>query len=94
MRLNQDEHELLRRIAAAEKPVAMSEFFHDIHPPNFPTSAPEADPDRVVWQEHQFNMYGASVKLWQEGLVQVIHPANGEQPDLVEPTEAGRSALA
>lgn len=94
MTLSQDEYELLRRITEVGKPIAMSDFFHEMYPPNFPPSAPEEDPDRVVWQEHQLGLYGASVKLWQSGLVQVVHPANGERPDLVEPTEAGRSALA
>lgn len=94
MTLNQDERELLRRITDAGKPVAMSDFFHDMHPPNFPVSGPEEDPDRGVWQEQQFGMYRASIKLWEAELVHVVHPANGQRPDLVEPTKAGRTALA
>ncbi|MDK0525099.1 hypothetical protein [Streptomyces sp. ML-6] len=94
MTLNQDERELLRRIAEADKPVAMSDFFHVMYPPNFDASVGEEHPDRVVWRDHQFDLYGASIKLWQNDLVRVVHPANGERPDLVEVTDAGRAALA
>ncbi|MGY3056770.1 hypothetical protein ACVWZD_001015 [Streptomyces sp. TE3672] len=39
-------------------------------------------------------LYRASVTLWQSDLVHVVHPANGERPDLVELTEAVRAVLA
>ncbi|MDT0382517.1 hypothetical protein RM572_27545 [Streptomyces sp. DSM 42041] len=48
MTLNADEHELLHRIARSPKPVAASDFFHTIHPPNFERSAAEEDPRRLA----------------------------------------------
>ncbi|MEU6925552.1 hypothetical protein [Streptomyces sp. NPDC046631] len=94
MTLNQDERELLRLIAATGKPVAMSDFFHAMYPPNFDRNVPADDPDREAWVELQMGLYRASVTLWQSDLVRVVHPANGERPDLVELTEAGRAVLA
>lgn len=93
MTLTSHESALLVRIAKAAEPVAMSGFVHEIHPPDFPQSAPEEDPRRVAWYEQQMALFQASVSLWQNGLVQVIHPANGERPDLVSLTPAGRLAL-
>ncbi|MER6103741.1 hypothetical protein ABT115_15790 [Streptomyces sp. NPDC001832] len=78
MTLNQDEREILRLITEASEPVAASDFFHIIYPPNFDVSVGEEHPDRVVWQAHQFDLYRAPIELW---------------PDLVEVTDAGRAAL-
>ncbi|MET9483280.1 hypothetical protein [Streptomyces sp. NPDC006638] len=72
----------------------MSDFVHSIHPPNFPVTAPEEDPDRLAWTGLQMGLYRASITLWENDLVQVVHPANGERPDLVEVTDSGRAALA
>lgn len=94
MTLSQDERALLELISQATEPVAMSDFFHTIHPPTFPSSAPEDDPTREAWTELQLGLYRASANLWQGGLVEVVHPANGERADLVSVTEAGRAALA
>ena len=94
MTLSTDERRLLELVAAAPEPVAMSTFFHDLCPPTFPASAPEDDPAREAWAETQMGLYRASLNLWQEGLVEVVHPANGERPDLVTVTDAGRAALA
>jgi len=94
MTLNADEHRLLQLVAQETEPVAMSDFFHEIHPPTFDSSAPEDDPAREKWQQRQIGLYGASITLWEGGLVRVVHPANGERPDLVSVTDAGRAALA
>lgn len=94
MTLSPDERRLLELIAQAPEPVAMSDFFHTIHPPTFPQGAPEEDPARVSWMQLQLDLYRASGNLWQGGLVEVVHPANGERPDLVTVTDAGRTALA
>ncbi|MFB7225361.1 hypothetical protein [Streptomyces sp. NPDC056227] len=71
----------------------MSDFFHIIHPPNFDKSAPEDDTDRAARVELQMRLYQASITLWKNDLVYVVHPANGVRPDLVEVTDAGRAAL-
>ncbi|OEJ21860.1 hypothetical protein AR457_39905 [Streptomyces agglomeratus] len=92
--MSPDERELLRLIAEADKPVAMSDFFHTIHPANFDSNVPEDDPARLVWTERQMGLYGASIALWEAELVRVVKPADGEHPDLVEATPAGRAALA
>ncbi|WP_093803988.1 hypothetical protein [Streptomyces sp. Wb2n-11] len=92
--MSPDERELLRLIAEADKPVAMSDFFHTIHPPNFNSSVPEDDPDRLAWTERQLGLYGASIALWEGELVHVVQPANGHTSDLVQVTDAGRAALA
>ncbi|NJA56676.1 hypothetical protein HC023_10045 [Streptomyces sp. NEAU-H3] len=55
--------------------------------------SPDDDPVRVAWVEETFALYGASVELWKQDLVRVVHPANGERPDLVEITQAGRARL-
>jgi hypothetical protein len=93
MTLNADEHELLRLIAQSPEPVAASDFFHTIHPANFERSAAEEDPRRVAWQEKQFGLYKAMIDLHDGGLIRIVHPANGERPDLMEATEAGHAAL-
>jgi hypothetical protein len=93
MTLNADEHELLRLIAQSPEPVAASDFFHTIHPANFERSAGEEDPRRVAWQEKQFGLYKAMIDLHDGGLIRIVHPANGERPDLMEATEAGHAAL-
>lgn len=94
MTLNPDERRLLELIAEAPEPVAMSDFFHTIHPPTFPQGAPAEDPAREAWMQLQLDLYRASGNLWQGGLVEVVHPANGERPDLVQVTDTGRTALA
>ncbi|MFF2641708.1 hypothetical protein ACFVUB_17865 [Streptomyces niveus] len=94
MMLNPDERRLLELVAQTREPVAMSDYFHEIHPPNFSRDAAEDDPARVTWTELQMSLYRASLKLWESGLVQVVHPANGERPDLVSVTDAGHSELA
>jgi hypothetical protein len=93
MTLNADEHALLRLIAQSPEPVAASDFFHTIHPANFERSAAEEDPRRVAWQEKQFGLYKAMIDLHDAGLIRIVHPANGERPDLMEATEAGHAAL-
>ncbi|MEE1928857.1 hypothetical protein V1J52_11820 [Streptomyces sp. TRM 70351] len=94
MTLNADEYELLRLIAQSPEPVAASDFFHTIHPADFERSAPEEDPRRVEWQEKQFGLYKAMLDLHDGGLIRIVHPANGERPDLTEATEAGHAALS
>ncbi|MFE6023087.1 hypothetical protein ACFQ6O_42425 [Streptomyces sp. NPDC056441] len=94
MTLNADEYELLRLIAQSPEPVAASDFFHTMHPANFERSAAEEDPRRVAWQEKQFGLYKATIDLHDDGLIRIVHPANGERPDLVEATDEGRTALA
>lgn len=93
MTLNADERRLLELIAQASEPVAASDFFHEIHPPTFDPGAPDDDPAREAWNEQQIGLFRASVTLWQGGLVRVVHPANGERPDLASVTDAGRAAL-
>ena len=93
MALNADERELLRRISEADSPVEPSDYFHSIHPPDFPRSADEDDPRREAWVELQMGLYRAYIRLYELGLVEVVHPANGERGDLVVVTEASRAAL-
>ncbi|MCY0922844.1 MULTISPECIES: hypothetical protein [unclassified Streptomyces] len=95
MELNTHERGLLHAVSQAPAPTAMSTFFPALNqavPPE--VHAPEDDPVRVAWADEQFALYGASVSLWQKNLVRVVHPANGERPDLVEATDEGRTALA
>ncbi|MFD4393775.1 hypothetical protein [Kitasatospora sp. NPDC058478] len=92
MPLSDDEKALLSLVAEATAPVAMSEFFETINPP-----APglnEHHPDHPAWTERQIALYGASVQLWQQGLVRVVTPADGSRPDLVEATDTGHAVLA
>lgn len=39
-------------------------------------------------------LYEASIGAWEGGLVEVVHPASGQRPDLVSLTDAGRAAIA
>ncbi|MER7491284.1 hypothetical protein ABT033_01280 [Streptomyces pharetrae] len=94
MTLSADARSILEHVARASEPVAMSDFFHTIHPPMFDNSVPEDDPEREAWRERQMSLYGAQIELHDAGLVEIVHPANGERPDLVTATEAGRAALA
>lgn len=93
MTLSPDARSILEFVASSAEPVAVSDCFHSIHPPTFDPSAPEDDPAREAWADLQLGLYQASVDLWQGGLVTVVHPANGERPDLVSVTDAGRAAL-
>ncbi|MFF3547082.1 hypothetical protein ACFYXD_35255 [Streptomyces platensis] len=94
MDLSREEYELLRLISQAPEPVAMSSLFDDVNSnPKPDIHAPEDDLVRVAWMEGQLALYGASLGIWEKGLVRVVHPANGERPDLVEATDAGRAAL-
>jgi hypothetical protein len=45
------------------------------------------------WAERQLGLYRDSLTLWQQGLVRVVHPADGERPDLVVATDEGRVNL-
>ncbi|MFE1451972.1 hypothetical protein [Streptomyces olivaceoviridis] len=93
MTLSADARSILQHVAQAPEPVAMSDFFHTIHPPTFDRSAPKDDPAREAWTERQLGLYGASIELHDAGFVEIVHPANGERPDLVSATDAGRAAL-
>lgn len=94
MTLSEDARSILQHVAQAPEPVAMSDFFHAIHPPTFDRNAPEDDPARDAWRERQIGLVGASIELHDAGFVKIVHPANGERPDLVSATDAGRAALA
>jgi hypothetical protein len=92
MALSTDERALLMLIAKSPEPVVMSDFFHELSPP-----APgmnEHHPGHEEWMLRQIEWHRVSVQLWQQGLVRVVVPANGERGDMVEPTEAGIVALA
>lgn len=94
MDLSRDERELLRLISQAPEPVAMFDLFPQISTaPRPELDSPDDDPVRVTWAEEQLALGRASVELWKRELVRVVHPANGERPDLVEATDAGRAAL-
>ncbi|MEU5431437.1 hypothetical protein AB0H73_38345 [Streptomyces olivoreticuli] len=93
MSLSDDEYALLLRVLEAGRPVAMSDFFHDIHPPDFPVDAAEDDRGREAWMQRQLGLFKAQVRLHELGLVRVVHPANGARPDLVEATQEGCTAL-
>ncbi|MFI8769488.1 hypothetical protein ACIGN6_31915 [Streptomyces sp. NPDC053792] len=93
MTLNADARELLRLIAESPQPVVASSFFHTIHPPNFGRSVAEDDPRREAWTEKQIGLYGEMLKLHEEALIRIVHPSDGERPDLVEVTNAGRALL-
>lgn len=92
MTLSNDERAILRRVADSPEPVAMSDYFHDIHPPV--PGMTEDSPEQEAWTMKQIDLFGAGIDLWEKGLVTVVHPANGERPDLVEATPEGRTALA
>ncbi|MEU8683015.1 hypothetical protein [Streptomyces sp. NPDC048611] len=94
MDLSREERELLRLISQAPEPVAMSDFFDEVNTkPRPDIHAPDDDPVRVTWRDQQLALYGASLGLWERELVRVVHPANGQRPDLVEATDAGRALL-
>jgi hypothetical protein len=91
--LSTDERRLLELIAQSKDPVAPSDFFHTIHPPTFPTSAPDDDPDREEWTNLQLGLYGAMLHLHELNLIRVVVPADGANPDLMEATTQGIGAL-
>lgn len=91
--LSNDERRLLDLVSQSQEPVAPSSFFHTIHPPAFPSSAPEDDPAREAWSERQIGLYGALLRLHDLGLIRVVVPADGANPDLMEATLEGRAAL-
>lgn len=93
MTLSPDARRILEFVAASAEPVAASDCFHDIYPPTFDPSVPDDDPDREEWVNLQLGLYRASIDLWKADFVVVVHPANGERPDLVSVTDAGRAAL-
>lgn len=93
MELSTEAKDILGRVSQTDQPVAMSSFFHAIHPPSFDRNVSEDDPARVEWMKLQLRLYRASVDLYEKGMVRVVHPANGERPDLVIVTDAGRAAL-
>ncbi|MFE1767223.1 hypothetical protein ACFW81_23770 [Streptomyces angustmyceticus] len=94
MDLSREERELLRLISQAPEPVAMSSLFDEIETkPQPEIDSPDDDPVRVAWYEEKLGLHWASVGLWEKELVRVVHPANGERPDLVEATDAGRALL-
>lgn len=91
--LSDDERRLLELVAASKEPVAPSSFFHTIHPPTFPSSAPEDDPEREAWSERQIGLYGGMLRLHDLNLIRIVVPADGSHPDLMEATLEGRAAL-
>ncbi|MFF7335415.1 hypothetical protein [Streptomyces sp. NPDC008150] len=91
--LSTDERQLLKLISQAKEPVAPSDFFHTIHPPNFDANAGEDDPTREAWTELQLGLYGAMLRLHDLGLIRVVVPADGANPDRMEATPQGISAL-
>jgi hypothetical protein len=92
MALSTDERALLILIAKSSGPVVMSDFFHELSPPA--RGMNEHHPGHEDWILGQIEWHRVSVQLWQQGLVRVVVPANGERGDMVEPTEAGIVALA
>jgi hypothetical protein len=91
--LSDDERRLLELISQSKEPVAPSSFFHTIHPPTFPPSAPEDDPEREAWSELQIGLYGAMLRLHDLNLIRIVVPADGANPDLMEVTTQGVAAL-
>lgn len=91
MSLSNDERDLLKLAAEAGEPVWMSEFFEVLNPAE--PGMDENHPGHEAWSERQMAWYGVSLSLWKKGLVRVVHPANGERGDLVEPSDAGHEAL-
>ena len=92
MPLSTDERDLLSLVAKSTTSVAMSDFFETINPPA--AGLNEDHPEYPAWSERQVVLYGVSVRLWQQGFVRTVIPADGSHPDLVEVTGAGRTALA
>lgn len=91
--LSNDERRLLEMISESKEPVAPSSFFHTIHPPTFPDTAPEDDSRREEWTEKQIGLYGAMLRLHDLNLIRIAVPADGENPDLMEVTTQGVGAL-
>lgn len=92
MDLTSNARELLRLVDESHEPVAVSGFFRTIYP--VPVTSVDGHHRRYAqWAERQLGLYRDSLTLWQEGLVRVVHPANGERPDLVVATDEGRAAL-
>jgi len=95
MLLSTDERALLTKIAQATRPVPASDFFPELNPP--PPGLREMSddhPEREVWAERQISLYGVYLSLHDKGAIHIAVPADGENPDKAEPTEAGRAALA
>ncbi|MGW7673865.1 hypothetical protein ACWGJX_43420 [Streptomyces sp. NPDC054775] len=92
MDLTSNARQLLRLVDQSPKPVAISDFFHTINPS--PTGVDGNLPDHKAWAEGQLDLYRDSLTLWQQELVRVVHPADGERPDLVITTDKGRAVLA
>ncbi|MBP0450539.1 hypothetical protein J5Y04_13410 [Kitasatospora sp. RG8] len=46
-----------------------------------------------MWTEQQIALSGVYLSLHDKGLIEVAVPADGSNPDLVVPTEAGHGAL-
>ncbi|MFE6412578.1 hypothetical protein ACFVOR_37225 [Streptomyces sp. NPDC057837] len=91
--LSNDERRLLELVSQANEPVAPSSFFHTIHPPTFPASAPDDDPRREEWAERQIGLYGAMLRLHDLNLIRIVVPADGANPDLMEVTTQGLGVL-
>lgn len=91
--LSSNERRLLELISQSKEPVAPSDFFHTIHPPNFPRNAADDDPDREAWTELQLDLYRAMLRLHDLNLIRIVVLADGENPDLVEVTTQGVGAL-
>jgi len=93
MTLSSDEREILQRVAASTVPVQPSDYFHEIHAPDFPTPASDDDPRWEAWAEKQIGLHRAMLRLHDLELIRVVEPANGERGDLMEATRAGIDAL-
>jgi hypothetical protein len=92
MALSTDARALLTLIATSPEAVVMSDFFEDLNPAE--PGMNEDHPGHEAWLWRQIDWHRVSVRLWQQDLVRVVAPANGERGDMVEATEAGRAALA
>lgn len=92
MSLSTDERDLLTLVARAGEPVEMTGFFKDLNPPS--PGLDENHPDHPAWTERQIALYGVVLSLHEKKLVHIVAPANGDRPDLVEPTPAGHASLA
>jgi hypothetical protein len=90
--LSTDERALLTLIAQSPEPSVMSDFFRELNPAE--PGMNEHHPGHEARLLRQLEWYRVSVQLWQNNLVRVVDPSNGERGDLVEPTEEGRAALA
>jgi hypothetical protein len=91
MNLSEIEKTLLRLIANAGRPVSASSYFHGIYPP--PADMGEEGPVREAWTEQQISLYGVYLSLHDKELIEVAVPADGSNPDLVVPTDAGRALV-